>query len=593
MKRSTQHNNDLYHFGPFCLDGQERVLLREGRVVPLPAKALRTLLMLVLSGGHLVEKDALMKEVWPEEFVEEANLAQHIFILRRALGETAENPKYIETIPRRGYRFIAAVREDSAAAPPEDSAPITRQDLNDRLVDIQSIAVLPFETLGAETQDKYLGLGLADALITKLSRLKRLIVRPTSAVRNVSKHDAVATGRALKVDSVLEGTIQKSGEHIRVRVQLAGARDRATLWAEQFDEEFTNIFSIEDSISEQVVKALAVKLTAEEQERLVRRYTENTEAHQAYLKGRYFFDKRTQESIAKSIKYFELSIRTDPAYAIAYAGLAECYCALGTFDLIPPKNSMTRAREAALKALSIEPYLAEAHAALGWSLLIDWEWTAVEKELQLAIELNNNLAIVHQYYALYLRHMRRFDESLAESNKAQELNPTSASLKATEGGTLCCAGHYNKAEEELCRAFELDANNPIAHYWLARIYVQKGMYDAAIKQYERTGDIFGKSLEILAHLGYVHAISGNREDARRILNELEESSKRIYVPPLFRALIYAGLDQKEEAFDWLERSYQEHDINLISVAIDPALEGLHEDPRFTNLLQRTGHMPHL
>ena len=266
MKRAIEGDDGLYQFGPFCLDAGERVLLRDGRVVPLPAKALSTLLALVVSSGHLVEKDVLMEEVWPGEFVEEGNLARHIFMLRRALGETTENPKYIETIPRRGYRFIADVREGPDEAPPADksaSAPIILQKhTNHRLANIQSMAVLPFETLGAKTQDEYLGLGIADALITKLSNLKRVIVRPTSSVRNAMKDDAVSAGRALKVATVLEGTIQKWDEYIRVTVQLVSTRDGATLWAERFDEKFTNIFAIEDSISEQVATALAVKLTA-------------------------------------------------------------------------------------------------------------------------------------------------------------------------------------------------------------------------------------------------------------------------------------------------------------------------------------------
>ena len=472
------------------------------------------------------------------------------------------------------------------------SEPITpKKDPNERLVDIQSIAVLPFEPLGAGPQDEYLGLGIADALITRLSNLKQLKVRPTSAVRNAVKDDAISAGRALKVATVLEGTIQKWDECIRVTVQLVSIRDGATIWAERFDEKFTNIFAIEDSISEQVATALAVKLTAEEQEQLAKRYTENTEAHQAYLKGRYFFEKRTQEGVTKSIEYFELAIRTDPSYAIAYAGLAECYCMLPNFDLLPPKNAMPRAKEAALKALSIEPNLAEAHAALGWSLLNDWEWPAAEKEFKLALELNANYATVHHYYAIYLRHLRRFDESLEESRKAYELDPASASRKATEAGTLYYARHYDEANETLCRAFELDVNNPIAHYCLGRIYVQKAMYDAAITEYERTISVFGKSPDLLAHLGYVYAVSGRRNVAQKVLDELEELSNRDYVPSYYKAVIHAGLDQKEQAFEWLEKAYQEHDLNLIPLAVDPTLDSLREDPRFTRLLQLTRLIP--
>jgi TolB-like protein/Flp pilus assembly protein TadD len=595
MKSPIERDDHLYQFGPFCLDASERVLLRDGRLVPLPPKAFSTLLALVLSRGHLVEKDILMEKVWAEEFVEESNLAQHIFMLRKALGETVENTKYIETVPRRGYRFVAPVsehRREFAEVGNYVSEPITlKKDTNGRLVDLRSIAVLPFEPLGAGPQDEYLGLGIADALITRLSNLRQVKVRPTSAVRSARKADAVSAGRVLKVASVLEGTIQKWDDYIRVTVQLVNVKDGATLWAERFDEKFTNIFAIEDSISEQVAAALTVKLTAREQEQLVRRYTDNTQAHQAYLKGRYFFEKRTQEGVTKSIEYFELAIRTDPYYATAHAGLAESYCLLPTFDLLPPKKAMPRAKEAALKALSIEPNLAEAHVALGQSLLNDWEWAGVEKEYKLAIELNGNYARGHHNYAIYLRHMRRFDESLRESRKAQELDPTSPTLKAAEAGTLYCAGYYDAAIEELRRAFELDANNPTGHYWMGRIYVQKAMYEAAITEFERTIKLFGKSPELLAHLGYVHAVSGRIEVAQKVLDELEESSKKDYVPSYYRAIVYVGLDRKEQAFEWLEKAYQEHDLNLIPLVVDPTLDSLRQDPRFTRLLQLTGLIP--
>jgi TolB-like protein/Flp pilus assembly protein TadD len=570
------------------------VLLRDGRLVPLPPKAFSTLLALVVSRGHLVEKDMLMETVWPDEVVEESNLAQHIFMLRKALGETVGNTKYIETVPRRGYRFVAAVTErlkQVAEVANYVSEPLTpEKNTSEQLVEKQSIAVLPFELLGAVPQDEYLGLGIADALITRLSNLKQVKVRPTSAVRTAIKDDVIAAGQALKVATVLEGTIQKWDEYIRVTVQLVSIQDGATLWAQRFDEKFTNIFAIEDSISEQAAAALTVKLTAQEHERLVKRYTNNTQAHQAYLKGRYFFEKRTREGVTKSIEYFELAIRTDPYDATAHAGLAECYCSLAIFDLLSPNEAMPRAKEAALKALSIAPDLAEAHAALGQSLLNDWEWAGVEKEYKLAIELNANYARAHHYYAIYLRHMRRFDESLRESRIAQELDPISASIKAAAAGTLYCAGRYDEAIEELNRTFEFDANFALAHYWMARIYVQKAMYEAAITEFERTISVFGKNPEMLAHLGYVYALSGRTEAAQNVLDELEESSKKEYVPSYYRAIVCVGLDRKEQAFKWLEKAYQEHDLNLIPLAVDPSLDSLRDDPRFTRLLQLTGLM---
>lgn len=593
MKRSIEPEDRLYRFGPFCLDAGERVLLRDGRVVPLPGKALTTLLALILSRGHLVEKNVLMKEIWPDEFVEEGNLARHIFMLRRALGESTKSPKYIETVPRRGYRFVAPVteprHEEDAELAEDGSAPIIHlKDANELLAGRQSIAVLPFETLGAKTQDEYLGLGIADALITKLTNLKQLRVRPTSAVRNVIKANPVSAGNELKVAKVLEGTIQKWDEYIRVTVQLVSTRDGATLWAERFDEKFTSIFAIVDSISEQVATALSVMLTDEEQTQLAKRYTENTRAHQAYLKGRYFLEKRTQEDISKGIENFELAIRIDSLYALAYAGLADCYATLAAYDVLPPTESMPKAKEAALKALSIEPNLAEAHAALGRCRMFDWDWQGAEKSFKLAIDLNPNAATPRHLYAIYLRVMGRFDESLAESEKAEELDPTLAGRKSTIGGTLYCARRYDEAIEELCQALDLDSNNGVAHYYLGRIYVQKAMYEEAIAEYKLTIRLFGRKLELVAHLGHIYAVSGSKGPARRVLAELGKLTNREYVPSYFSALIYIGLGEKEQAFDRLEKAYREYDLNLMFLGIDPMLDRLREDPRFTRLLQLTG-----
>ncbi|HVQ36391.1 MAG TPA: winged helix-turn-helix domain-containing protein [Pyrinomonadaceae bacterium] len=596
MKQPIERDDRLYQFGPFCFDAGERVLLREGRLVPLPAKALSTLLVLISNSGHLVEKNMLMEELWPDDIVEEGNLAQHIFMLRRALGETTEDPKYIETVPRRGYRFVASVRGarlDTAELPHNGTEQANlRQDTSALAADIQSIAVLPFETIGGETHDEYLGLGIADALITKLSNLKRLTVRPTSAVRNAVKGDPVSAGSDLKVATVLEGSIQQRDEYIRVTVQLVSVRDGATLWAERFDEKSTSIFAIEDSISEQVARALAVKLTVEERTQLVKRYTENTRAHQAYLKGRYFLEKRTQEGLAKGIEYFELAIGVDPNYALAHAGLADCYGMLGIYDVIPPKECMPKVKETALKALSIDPNLAEAHSALGRARMIEWDWSGAEQSFKLAIDLNATSPTARTLYSLYLRLLRRFDESIAQGRKAEECDPTSAGRLSTIGGTLYCARRYDEAIEELRRALELDSGNGIAHFYLGRIYVQKHMYKEAIAEYERT-NLFGKGQEVLAHLGYVYAVSGRKEAARKALAELEEISNRDYVPPYFKALVYAGLDEKEMAFECLESAHQEHDLNLSSLAIDPLMDNLRGDRRVTSLLQRTGLLPHL
>jgi DNA-binding winged helix-turn-helix (wHTH) protein/Flp pilus assembly protein TadD len=589
---TPQPTDRIYQFGSFCLNPAEQQLLHNGEPIRLTPKVFDVLLVLVQNKGCLVTKDRLLKEVWPDAFVEEANLSVSIARLRKALDEGVAERQYIETVPKRGYRFVPPVsesREVAVQAAGNSSARNTLStDTNGLLADMQSIAVLPFATLGAGMADEYLGLGIADALITKLSKLKRVTVRPTSAVRNALKADPVSTGKELQVGTVLEGSIQKLHEDIRVTVQLVSVRDGATLWAEGFNEKFTNIFAIEDSISEQVVIALAVKLALEEQGQLAKRYTRNTRAYQAYLKGRYLSEKRTLECITRGIKYFELAIRIDPNYALAYAGLADSYDSLGAIDVLPAQDSLPRAKEAALKALSIEPNLAEGHAALGRAQLLGWDWHGAEESFRRAIALNPSYVTARHFYSIYLRDVGRFEESLAQAKKAEELDPVSAGGKSTIAGTLYCARRYDEAIAELREALELDPNNAAAHYYLGRIYVQKEMYGEAITEYERTVSLTGERPELTAHLGHIYALSGRKVEAQKILAQLETLSSKDHVHSYFKALVYTGLNEKQRAFEWLEEAYREHDLNLMFLGVDPMLDKLREDASFASLLQRLG-----
>ena len=575
-----------HEFGPFLLDVAEQILLRDGRPVSLKPKLFDLLLVLVENNGHVLDKNELMNEVWPDTFVEENNLTVSIFALRKVLGDHHNNHSYIETVPRRGYRFVAQVRTDNVAAGSR-----TNGALRDARPYVRSIAVLPFKTLGLESSEEYLGLGLADALITRLSNVKQVIVRPTSAVRDLAGEDPLAAGRKLRVTAVLDGTIQRRDESVRVTVQLVSIRDRAALWAAKFDEKFTNIFAIEDSISEQVARALAVKLTAEEQAELAKRYTEKTLAYQAYLKGRYFIQKRTPEGFKKGIKYFERAIKADAGYALAYAGLAELYNLLANLELLPPREAAQKAKEAALKALEIDNELAEAHAALGYNRMIDWDWSSAEREFKLAIELNQNSAIGHRLYSVFLRGTGRFSEALAESKKAEEIDPTSTSCNGSVGASLYCARRYDQAIEQLGKALELDSNNAFAHHSLGRSYLQQSRYSEAIAEHQQVINLIGTHPESLAHLGYIYGVIGEKAAAYKILTELQELSKTDYVYAYYKALVYAGLEEKVLAFEWLERAYQEHDQNLVLLGIDPLLDSLRADPKFVRLLDLVGLPP--
>jgi DNA-binding winged helix-turn-helix (wHTH) protein len=326
----TTQARRLYNFGPFELDTGAQVLRRDGKGVPLKPKLLELLILFVESNGRVVRKDELIKHFWPDTFVEESNLPVSVCELRKALGEVRGEREYIETVPRRGYRFVARVSEVGDTSAQVDSGGPTAEVTSNGSANWAkgTIAVLPFKAIGA-TGDQYLGLGMADALITRLSNLRQITIRPTSSIRKYDRErDPVVAGRDLRVEWVLEGSVQKLGKRIRVTVQLVSVGDGLSLWAETFDEKFTNIFAVEDSISKHVATALAPKLTVEERRHLAKRHTENAEAYQEYLKGRYFMEKRTEAGFRKSIGCFERAIQMDPTFALAYSGLADCYVML-------------------------------------------------------------------------------------------------------------------------------------------------------------------------------------------------------------------------------------------------------------------------
>src|SRR5262245_60002706 len=444
MNRPVKH---FYEFGSFRLDMVEHRLLRDGRPVALKPKVFNLLLELVTNSGHILLKDELMRRVWPDTFVEEHNLAVGISTLRKALGGDQNDYQYIETVPRRGYRFVADVREvwDDPAALREDRAKraATPSQVSS---ESHSIAVLPFKSIGTKgSEDVCLGLGMADALITRLGNLNQIIVRPTSVVRKFAEgsQDPVSAGNEVGVSAVLDGSIQRSGKSIRVTVQLVSIENGTTLWADKFDEKFTDIFAVEDSISEQVTTALTLTLTDKDRERLRKRYTENSEAYQAYLKGRFFLSKRNAKDMVRSSEYFEEAINKNPDYALAFAGLADYYLLAANYNLLSAKEAIPKSRNAVLKALELDETLAEAHSALAYLKLTEWDWAGAEQEFKRAINLNPNIVETRKSYAIYLRCLGRFDEALAVMKRAHELDPLSAGVNTTVGFTLHIGRRYD------------------------------------------------------------------------------------------------------------------------------------------------------
>jgi DNA-binding winged helix-turn-helix (wHTH) protein/tetratricopeptide (TPR) repeat protein len=592
MSKSLQ---SCYEFGPFRLNASERLLLRDGQPVPLPPKVFDTLLVLVQSSGHLVEKDELMTKLWPDTFVEEATLARNISDLRKALCEDTGQHKYIDTVPKRGYRFVAGVRVTEG-----DAILIQRRSKSRTVIEEivettrpGSLAVLPFKPLGPDGDDEYLGLGLADALITRLSNVRQILVRPTSSIFKYagSRQDPVIAGRELKVDSVVEGSVQVSGDRIRVTVQLVSIADEVSLWAEQLDVKFTDIFAVEDSISQRVVEALTLKLTGEERTLLSKHHTENAEAYQVYLRGRYFLNKRTTRCIKKAAEYFQQAIQIDPSYALAYAGLADSLTLLVTWEPLPPLEGFPKAEAAAARALEIDPTLAEAHASMGHLLLHTWHWEDAESAFRNAIDLNPGYASAHQWYSEYLAAMGRFDEAIAEILRAQELDPLSPNQNSDVGWVLYYARRYDEAIDQLRHAVEMDPEFLQSHVFLGQAYTQKAMYEEAIAEFDRAMELSGKGRLSILLVGHAYAVSGRTREALAIIDKLNALSKQRYFSPYRVALIHAGLGDNDQAFDWLERGYQKRDAWLIFVKVDPALDRLRSDQRFPDLLHRVGLAP--
>jgi TolB-like protein/tetratricopeptide (TPR) repeat protein len=456
---------------------------------------------------------------------------------------------------------------------------------------IKSIAVLPFKPLGAGVRDEVLELGMADTLIARLGNIREVAVRPVSAVHKYAglEQDAVAAGREQRVDAVLEGHIQKAGEKVRVSVRLLRVADGEQLWADRFGAEMTDIFAVQDSISERVAAALAVRLASSERERLTKHHTKNPEAYRLYLLGRYHLSRLTDDGFLKGRDYFQQAVDLDPDYAPAYAGLADAYQMLSSYNALAPGDGFPKAKEAATQALRLDEGLAEAHAALGTvKLLHDWDFEGAEREYRRAVEISPSYADARLAYGYYLSAMGRFEEAHAEMRRAQELDPLSLAKIVGAGDVLYQQRQHDRALEQYRRALEMDPNSGITHWALGNVYVQKGMYEEAVAEYQKAIPLSGDSPDELASLGYVYALSGKRREAQAVIEELEERSKRRYISPTVIAFIHAGLGERDESFARLERAYDGRDFILVLLKVEPLFDRLRPDPRFAELVRRVG-----
>ncbi len=640
-------------FGPFLLDPVAHDLLRDGESIALTPKAFDILLVLVENHGRLLDKEELIKAVWPDTFVEEGNLYVMVSILRKVFKDHG----YIQTVPKHGYRFVGPVRVlpaegaaqtemgaelgvvparagvSAAAGAAEAGAAemrvVVELEAKSRagkfrmltvaaasvavvivgvaltfllwarlgtsahaMKDgpVRSLAVLPFETIGAQAGDEYLGLGMADALITKLGNTGRIAARPTRAIQkyqNVSQ-DARAVGREQNVDAVLDGSIQRAGDRVRVTARLIRVGDGMQLWADTFDEEFTNLFAVEDAVSARVVRSIRLELTGEQKERLAKRPTTSNEAYQAYLRGRYFWNERTGEGLKKGLDYFRQAIDLDPNYAEAYAGIADSYAMLGLYTVMTPNEAFPKAKEAAIQALQLDSELAEAHATLAFvHFYYDWDGPAAEKEFAIALQENPNYAMAHSWRGFNFAVMGRFSEAISEATLAQAADPLSAIIGTNAGWVYFLAGQSGRAIEILDKVIEIDPNFPRAHFRLGNIYEGQHFYNRAIPEYEKAVQLSGGDTYYIASLGHAYAMAGMFTEAQSTLRHLKEVSSRRYVSPYAIALIYVAMGKKDNGLDWLEKARLDHSTSMAYLRVDPVMNCLRSEPRFAVLVKQT------
>ncbi len=614
-------------FGAFELHIRSGELLKEGRHIRLQPQPFRVLSLLASRAGQLVTREEIRQTIWGNEtFVDfEQGLNFCINQIRAALGDDPETPRYIETLPRRGYRFLAPVEELRPAASRQaesssrfgkhlaaggrlwvaavalavillSSAYLARQRFwraSHPASGKTMLAVLPFENLTGDTEQEYFSDGLTEEMITQLGRMhpERLaVIARTSAMQYKRTNKGTQQiGRELGVDYILEGSVRRAGDHVRISAQLIQVRDQTHLWAESYERDLRDILALQADVARAITQQIQLKLTPQAEARLGSAHPVNPEAYELYLKGRYLWNKRTEQGYKKAIEYFEQALEKEPQYAAAYSGLADCYFLLGAYSGLPFRSAMPKAKAAALKALELEPELAEAHTSLGFiQAFHDWKYEDAEREFKRAIEINPNYPTAHHWYGIFLFRMGRMDEAVAESQRALELDPLSLIINTDLALTYYFARQHDRAIEQSRKTLDMDPNFALALYTLGMAYGEKAMYRDAIEALQKAATLAGDNPVILGELGRIYAASGNKAEATRILRELQMTSRRHYVAPETIAVVYAELGEKGQAIHWLEKAYAERSTFMVSLKTEPSLDSLRSDPRFQDLLRRVG-----
>jgi TolB-like protein/Tfp pilus assembly protein PilF len=570
-----------YEFGAYRLDVQSRMLFRAGEHVALPPKVAELLVALVEAEGRVLTREQLLQRLWPDTVVEEGSLTSHISMLRKALGESLKGQDFIETLPKRGYRFVAPVKQAAYQAV-------------DRGVERAMLVVLPFENLtaGGERYD-YFSDGLTEEMITELARLSPEhlgVIARTSAMQFKSTTKSIAQiGSELGVSHVLEGSVRRVGERVRITAQLIRVSDESHLWAQSYERGLHDVLEVQAEVARAVAGEIQIKLTPHEQRRLDSDKTRsiNTKAYELYLRGRHFWYRRTEEGIRKSIECFEEALRCDPSFAAAYDGISDAHTMLACRGMTPALESFHKAKTAARHAVRLQPELGEGYASLAHVRLHDWDWVGLESDFRQAAQLDPGYAIAHYWYAEYLMTMGRTDEALGRVQHAWELDPLNSVINASVGMIRYLAHDYDAALVALRRGLEIDPTHYVSHLRMGLVCLQKNLPNDAIDAMRQAVLHSGGSTEALAGLAQAHAVTGDKLAMESIVKQLGESGDR-YVSPYNVARVYGAMDDKQRSLEWLERAYREHNPDLIELTREPSFASLHSDAKFRELVERIG-----
>jgi len=643
----------ILHFGVFEADLKACELRKHGLRLKLPEQPFQVLAVLLEKPGEIITREELRKRLWPEDtFVDfDHGLNNAVMRLREVLGDASENPRFVETIPRRGYRFIAPVvgsafpttttlpeleagdvpvaattpKGMDAAASETSSVPagiIPRQSPASHFVvpavaillaasllaaafiyrgqiganqagrvRNKSLIVLPIENLSGDKDQEYFADGMTDDLIANLAKIRslRVISRSTAMAYKGTRKPLSQIAKELNVDAVVEGTVLREGNRVRITAELVQVATDRHLWADTYESQMGDILALQNRVSSAIVNEIRINLTPADQERLARNPAVAPEGYENYLKGRYYWNKRSDENLTRAIGYFEQATKQDPQYALAYAGLSDCYAIISAeiFGTMAPAEAAPKAKTAALRALEIDPTLSEAETSLATvKFNYDWDWNGAAAGFAKSIQDNPSYATAYQRYSLYLTAMNRPEESFEQINKARELDPLSISINFSLGWRLYMARQYDRAIQQLRNTLEMDPSYELPHLVLGMSYAKKGDFDLAIPELRKAVELSHGTPLMTSALANAYARSGNKAEAERLLADLSAESKRQYVSPYYFAVVYVGLGKPEEAIAWLEKAYADRSNGLVFLKVEPELDDLRSNPRFVALQRK-------